>query len=178
MFLLYLAEGITPDTGPAEDAPGNAQQPLWPYINMFLTDSFVGEPEGLTTSYEQNPNLEQYRLNDNDWSLLIDLNAYLDIWQRFNIEVNAESRESNSRLFSALKALERDLRFFQKRKPHMKPISYALRETEEFIHNRLLELSLNYLIGNRFVAMQTIPGANFVNSPQPYDKIQLCVRAL
>ena len=130
-----------------------------------MTDSFVCEPKGLTTSCEQNPNLEKYLLNDSDWYILVDIKTYLDIWRRFNIEVDVESCESASRLFGALKGLEQDFRFFKKRKPHMKPISDELCETVDFIHSIFLELSWDYFIGNRFVAMQTIPGANFVNSP-------------
>ena len=119
----------------------------------------------MTTLCEQNPNLDQYRLNDSDWSILVDMNAYLYIWRRFHIEVDVESCESSSRLFGALKNLKGHLRLFQKRKPHMKPLSYVLYEIEGLIQDRLVELSSVYMIGKRFIAMQTTPGANFANSP-------------
>ena len=71
-----------------------------------MTDSVVCEPKGLTTSCEKNPNLEKYPLNDSDWYILVDIKTYLDIWRRFNIEVDVESCESSSRFFCALKNLE------------------------------------------------------------------------
>ena len=143
-----------------------------------MTDSIVCEPEGLTTLYEQNPNVEQYRLNDSDWSILVDMNAYLDILRRFNIEVDVESCESGSRLFGALRSLEGQLRLFRRRKPHMEPISDQLRVIEDFIRYWLLELPWIHIMGNRFIAMQTLSETNIANSPQPDDKADICVRAL
>ena len=133
---------------------------------MFSTDAFVCEPEGLTTSCEQNPNLEQYRLNDSDWSILVDMNAYLDIWRRFNIEVDVESCESGSRLFGALKGLEGQIRLFQSRKPHLKSfIDKALSRIEYVVCHGLVDWPTIRMMGNRFIAMQTTSVANFVNSP-------------
>ena len=134
---------------------------------MFSTDSFVCEPEDLTTSYEQNPNLEQYRLDDSDWSILVDMNAYLDLWRRFNIEVDVESCESGSRLFGALKGLEGQLRLFQSRKPHLKSfIDDALSGIESFVRHGVINRPSIHMMGNKFVAMQTTSVANFVSSPQ------------
>ena len=133
---------------------------------MFSTDSFVCETEDLTTLCEQNPNLEKYRLNDSDWSILVDMNAYLDILRRFNIGVDVESCESASRLFGALKSLEGQLRSFQSRKPHLKSfIDHALSWIESIIRHEFVNQPSIHMTGNRFIALQTTSVANFVNSP-------------
>ena len=130
-----------------------------------MTDSFVCEPEGLTTSYEQNPNLEQYRLNDSDWSLLVDMNAYLEILRRFTIEVDVESCESSSRLFSAWKNLEGQLSLFRKRKPHMKPIGSGLHGNAYLDEYWSSIFPVIHMMGDKSIDMQTKAEANFVNSP-------------
>ena len=131
-----------------------------------MTDPFVCEPESLATSIEQNPDLEQYRLNDSDWSILVDMNAYLDILRRFSIEVDVESCESASRSFGALKGLERELRFFQTNKPRLKYfIDRALSVIKEVILYEFVTRPSIHMMGNRFIAMQTTSVANFVNSP-------------
>ena len=145
---------------------------------MFLTDSFVCEPEGLTTSYEQNPNLEKNSLSDDEWSLLVDMNAYLDIWRRFNIEVDVESCESSSRSFGALKNLEGQLHLFQSRKPRIKLfINTALYVIKHLIWCEFVNQPSTDLMGNRFIAMQTTSVANFVNSPSSDNKTHIRARA-
>ena len=171
-----MAWGITSDTGPSEDAPGNAQRSFWLYINLLLIDFFVCEYEGLTTSYEQNPNLDQYRLNDSDWSLLIDMNAYLDILRRFNIEVDVESCESGSRLFRAVKNLEGQLRFFQKQKPHLESCAFSL--LRGFFKGGLGGSLSTHIMGNRSISVKTLYVAHFVDSPSSCHQTHVCVPTL
>ena len=143
---------------------------------MFSTDSFVRKPECLATSCEQNPDLEKYRLNDSDWSILVDMNAYLDSWRRFNIEVDVESCESGSRLFRAVKNLEGQLRFFQKQKPHLESCAFSL--LHGFFKGGLVGSLSTHIMGNRSISVKTLYVAHFVDSPSSCHQTHVCVPTL
>ena len=96
---------------------------------------------------EKRPDLEQYCLSSSEWSLLVDIEAYLDILRRFSSEIDVATCEATSRFLIAWKSLGEQLRAFQKRNPYLKPIikqfdglgyhdDFAIEETYN-IHNAM-----------------------------------------
>ena len=130
-----------------------------------MINTFLCKTQALSTQNEQNSNLDKYHLQDEEWTLLVDMKTYLDIWRRFAIEIDVESCESGSRIFGALKGLEGQLRSFQERKPHIKPfIDRPLYIVNIIVKNESFELQWAHMMGNRFIAIQTIYAADLSTS--------------
>ena len=88
-------------------------------------------------------------MSASEWSLLVEIEAYLDILRRFKVEIDLASCEATSRFLIAWKSLGGQLREFQKQNQHLEAFHTRFDKLEDYAQSAAGCRQMDDAMGNR-----------------------------